>query len=197
MKKFLLALVVLIGFSVSAQAQCVSSQALRLADPPRNRYPTHMTSINYPTIYGAYETFPVPKTSFSTPYSVSPERDLSKDIKEENARYLKMVSPKYAKVIVILPTRDSILEVQGVKIAGTGHVRTFQSPDLEEGKNFVYTVTARWKDEITGKDLSLTKQMPVTAGGRAVEAFNPWEARGEKPHIPHPEGLRRPTEIKQ
>lgn len=196
MKRFVLALVALFCVSNMLSAQLI------LANPPPNRYPTHMTSINYPTIYGAYETFPVPKTSFSTPYSTSPEWDLNKDIRAEKARYLKMVSPKFAKIIVVVPTKDSTVEVQGTQIEGTGYIRSFVSPDLEDGKDFVYTVTVRWNDLVDGKSQSLTKKMYVRAGGRAMETFNPWEARQSKKKeidrwkLELNPVLKRPSEIK-
>src|SRR5688572_18008770 len=46
---------------------------------------------------------------------------------------------------VNVPHKETELEVEGKRIAGTGMSRDFQTPPLEAGKMFEYTFGIKWK----------------------------------------------------
>ena len=51
-----------------------------------------------------------------------------------------------------------------------GPVRTFESPELQAGKEYTYKVRATWTDA-TGKQVTQTQDVDVTAGGNARVTF--------------------------
>ncbi len=64
--------------------------------------------------------------------------------------------------LVIRLHADAELELVGQRMPGTGDVRRFQSPPLEVGKEFTYTIKATWKEE--GKPRVIEKKVAVRAG---------------------------------
>jgi uncharacterized protein (TIGR03000 family) len=60
---------------------------------------------------------------------------------------------------------------EGVKTTQTGASRTFESPPLPVGREFVYEVKARWLDK-GGKEVVQTRQVPVQAGLAIKVDFN-------------------------
>jgi uncharacterized protein (TIGR03000 family) len=46
---------------------------------------------------------------------------------------------------VIVPQDDAIVRMQEMVVAGTGRVREVETPPLERGRNYTYTLTAEWR----------------------------------------------------
>ncbi len=79
-------------------------------------------------------------------------------------------SERPATLVVTLPA-DAVLEVSGVKTRSTGELRTFVSPPLPAGEEFVYTLRATWKQD--GKDRTVERKVQVTAGAKVEVDLNP------------------------
>jgi uncharacterized protein (TIGR03000 family) len=77
--------------------------------------------------------------------------------------------PAPATIVVTLPAAAT-LAIDDHVTTSTSAVRSFVSPALEQGKTYVYTLTAK----IEGK--SITKEVTVTAGAEARVTFEASEA---------------------
>jgi uncharacterized protein (TIGR03000 family) len=66
----------------------------------------------------------------------------------------------------------------GWKASLTGLVRRFQSPALEPGRQYVYTVRARWEED--GREVTQTREVTVSPGAR-VQVYFPEPSGTEKP----------------
>jgi uncharacterized protein (TIGR03000 family) len=69
---------------------------------------------------------------------------------------------------VLVPLNGATVTIQGVPTKQTGLTRTFVSPPLEPGKEYNYTVVARWEPN-NYTTITRTRTVPVKAGG-LVEA---------------------------
>jgi uncharacterized protein (TIGR03000 family) len=75
--------------------------------------------------------------------------------------FLFAADRKSASFEVRLPT-DAELELNGVKMRTAGATRRFQSPPLDEGGQYVYTLKATWRGH------SITRSVTLTAGRNLV-----------------------------
>ena len=100
-------------------------------------------------------TYPVPSPNYTNIYPISPPLSMVKT----DAR---------AKVEVRVP-EDAEVWFDGQTTTQTGTDRTYSSPPLEEGSNYVYEVRARWNAD--GKPVDQTRTIKVHAGGNAVVDF--------------------------
>jgi uncharacterized protein (TIGR03000 family) len=73
------------------------------------------------------------------------------------------------RVDVRLPQADAELWVNRTKTAATGTDRTFESPELADGKEFRYELVARWKRN--GAEVSESREVVVTGGKSVVVDF--------------------------
>jgi uncharacterized protein (TIGR03000 family) len=76
--------------------------------------------------------------------------------------------PMSAEVTITLP-EDAILSFSGVVAKGTGNVRTFTTPVLTPGVEYVYEMTIEVSRD--GKPLKTTKMVPVHPGENVKVAF--------------------------
>jgi uncharacterized protein (TIGR03000 family) len=60
----------------------------------------------------------------------------------------------------------------------TGESRQFMTPPLEPGKNFSYTVHAKWQEG--GRDMDQSRKVSVQAGQQARVDFNTAQAQGSE-----------------
>ena len=65
--------------------------------------------------------------------------------------------------------KDAELRFDGVPIKGAGEVRQFQSPPLQPGLRYAYTVEARWKEG--GRQVTQSRRLPVFAGANVDVSF--------------------------
>jgi uncharacterized protein (TIGR03000 family) len=75
---------------------------------------------------------------------------------------------KTATVRVLLPQGDVTLTIEGQPTRQTGTTRRFVSPPLEPGKDYTYTIVAKWTPN-NYTTITRTRVVPVKAGA-AVEA---------------------------
>ena len=99
-------------------------------------------------------TYPIQSPNYNTNYPVSPP--------------ISAVTDNSAEVDVRLPA-DADLWFEGHKTAQTGTDRSFRSPELEPGQDYVYEVHARWAAD--GKPVDDTRKVSVHAGDHVVVNF--------------------------
>src|SRR5438270_9486748 len=75
-------------------------------------------------------------------------------------------SPAY--LVVTVPA-DAEVEIEGAKTKATGELRRYQSPPLQAGVKYHYTIKATWKED--GKDRTLQLDVPVSAGNETPVDF--------------------------
>lgn len=92
-------------------------------------------------------------------------------------------APPYATVTIVVPTADAQLWFGETAMAQQGMVRVFRSPALEPGKNFSYTLRARWLEQ--GQAVERNRQVYVQAGQRVNVDF-----RDPSENAPAPDALR-------
>ena len=101
----------------------------------------------------AYTTpsYPVQSPDYTTVYPISPP--------------ISAVTDNTARVEVRLPA-DAQLWFDGQPTAQKGADRSFRSPTLKPGDDYVYDVRARW--DADGKPVDVTRHVTVHAGDHAV-----------------------------
>ena len=125
----------------------------RLVSPPPGtglRGASDVTSAAYAT-----PSYPVQAPDYNTIYPISPP--------------IAAVTDSTARVEVRVPA-DARLWFDGQATAQTGADRSFRSPRLEPGQDYVYEVRARW--DADGKPVETTKNVTVHAGDHVVVKFN-------------------------
>jgi uncharacterized protein (TIGR03000 family) len=137
----------------------------RYVSPPPGtglRATSDVTSAAYETPTNTTLTYTTPSYSYAryspgpnTIYPISPP--------------IAAVSDNTARVEVRVPA-DARLWFDGQPTAQSGAVRTFRSPALEPGQDYVYEVRARW--DADGKPVVETRKVTVHAGDRAFIDFN-------------------------
>jgi uncharacterized protein (TIGR03000 family) len=92
---------------------------------------------------------------------------------------------QFATLTVVVPTADAQLWFGDTAMTQQGTQRVFQSPALEQGKNFTYTIKARWMEN--GQAVDRQRQVNVQAGQRVTVNFR--DNSGEA--APAPDAIRR------
>jgi len=82
--------------------------------------------------------------------------------------------PNVLRIIVIVPTAEAEVTINGVKTAQTGKVRRFVSPALEPAQSYAYELRARWR--AGGKDVQQTRTIKFKAGQRLTVDFTKAES---------------------
>jgi uncharacterized protein (TIGR03000 family) len=124
--------------------------------PNQYRYGSYYGSGLYfgtPYYYGS------PGYSYSTPtYGVVPP-----------VTYATPAEPQPVMVTVILPKADAEVFLNDTATTSTGTERAFQSPPVEAGKSYQYTVKARWMEN--GKMVEQNRAVLVKAGQEVTVDF--------------------------
>lgn len=92
------------------------------------------------------------------------------------------LSANRARLEVIVPDPNAEIYVQDQRMSLTGSIRLFDSPDLEQGKTYTYTI--KLKRNISGRATEEVRKVEVKAGSRVVVDFN----RPEISQMPSPTG---------
>lgn len=119
----------------------------RLVAPPAG---TGVASAAYAT-----PNYPLRSPDYNTIYPISPPLSAMRD--------------DTARVKVRVPA-DAELTFDGQSTSQTGAERTFRSPPLEPGQDYVYEVHARW--DADGRPVDQTRKVTVHAGDHVVVSFN-------------------------
>jgi uncharacterized protein (TIGR03000 family) len=102
-------------------------------------------------------------------------------------RYVVPARPREARVqlVVTLPA-DAVLEIESVRMDGTGDKRRFVSPPLAVGVKYTYNLKATWKEG--GKQVVREKKVPVRAGEEVVVDMRKDDAKKTEPGAKGTEG---------
>jgi uncharacterized protein (TIGR03000 family) len=84
-----------------------------------------------------------------------------------------------ATMQVIVPDPNAEVLVEGTPTKQRGTERTFTSPPLPPGQEFIYTITARWMQN--GQPVERTQRVTVRAGGQVMVNFNALAPQGAAP----------------
>lgn len=71
---------------------------------------------------------------------------------------------------VVVPKADAEVFINDTATTSTGTERAFESPALESGKNYQYTIRAQWMEN--GKRVEQKREVPVTAGQSVTVDFS-------------------------
>jgi uncharacterized protein (TIGR03000 family) len=138
----------------------------------------------YYPYYGGYNYYP-DYGAYSYPYGYSSDSDLSTAPAFQDSSPIPSTSAyqpsgsdlyappaaqadNTAHLTVNVPA-DAQIWVEDAKTNTSGAVREFQSPQLEPGKRYSYEIRARWMEN--GKEVTQTREVPVTAGARVKVTF--------------------------
>jgi uncharacterized protein (TIGR03000 family) len=142
--------------------------------------PTYLTSINYPTIYGAYgyQYAPGRMTFGATQPSYTTAPTIYGVYLPETTSYLTVDRPildaaaspmeTTATINVHVPA-DAALTFQGVRTTQTGELRRFQSPALVPGTVYSYDIVATWND--SGREVTKSRHVAIRAGDHLTVDF--------------------------
>jgi uncharacterized protein (TIGR03000 family) len=93
----------------------------------------------------------------------------SVSVRPATAPLLAPTSACCARLEVRLPSPDAEVWVNKAKMTATGTVRSFESPELAEGKPFGYELVARWS--ANGEPKEEARSLVVTAGSTTLVDF--------------------------
>jgi uncharacterized protein (TIGR03000 family) len=151
--------------------------------------PTYLTSINYPTIYGAYGyqyapgrmTFGATEPSYTTaPTIYGVYQPLSNSFLTADRAILDAAaSPMESTAIVnVRVPANAALTLQGVRTTLTGEVRRFQTPTIVPGMFYSYDIVATWNDN--GREVTKNRHVTFRAGDQlTVDFLVPEENKSE------------------
>jgi uncharacterized protein (TIGR03000 family) len=128
-------------------------------------YGSYPDSSSYPD--SDYDAYPYYDSILYTPPASSsgpsgPSADIGQPVVSSTP------SDTTAHVTVKVPA-DAEVWLEGKKTTSTGSVREFQSPPLEAGYEYTYTLRARWLQN--GKEITQTQEVGVSAGAHVNVDF--------------------------
>jgi uncharacterized protein (TIGR03000 family) len=85
-------------------------------------------------------------------------------------------------VRVVVPTPNAKLWIENVRTRSTGTHRTFISPPLDVGQEYVYTIKSAWLEQ--GRETTQERKVKVRAGQEILVDFTTPEAPAERPLTP-------------
>jgi uncharacterized protein (TIGR03000 family) len=122
------------------------------------------SSPSYSGSYGAGYIF-----SSSGPSYPSPSYSYGSFSPEQTTGYYGSAAEERAAVIDVRLPADAVILFGGQKTTATGAERSFISPPLTPGKEYVYEVSVRWHQG--GREVTRTRTLSVRAGERLKVAF--------------------------
>lgn len=117
----------------------------------------------------AYSTNPI--TYYSTPTTTVLQNSYEGPVSQSSYNPSYAINPtiNYATVSIFVPTNDAKVWFGDTPMPEQGLNRLYQSPPLESGKAFRYTIKAKWMEN--GKENEQTRQLEVRAGQSSIADF--------------------------
>jgi uncharacterized protein (TIGR03000 family) len=133
--------------------------------PPAGTAPPGYRSSTLPPRYSSSTMPPLPRY-YRMPHlrHVSPTAP-----PEEEAPDEARLPPRDTAVITAHVPKGAELRFDGVKTKGTGEDRQFQSPPLQRGRRYSYTIEARWQEG--GRAVTQSRRLSVFAGANVEVTF--------------------------
>ncbi|OAI39121.1 hypothetical protein AYO40_06065 [Planctomycetaceae bacterium SCGC AG-212-D15] len=131
----------------------------------------------YEAYYQSYGNGYSPGYYYTTPsYAISPASyDLQPATNTPTMRAVQSVysgaegDSRFATVTVVVPTANAQVWFGDTPTTQQGTERSFHSPELVPGKNFTYTIKARWIEN--GKTVESDRKVKVRAGQSTTVTF--------------------------
>jgi uncharacterized protein (TIGR03000 family) len=117
-------------------------------------YEPYYDSYSYPAVGGYYSGVPAASYYYDDSTNVAP---------------LPLTASAPAQIEVIVPDPTATLWFDGRQTSQSGTTRYFDSPDLQPGKTFYYTVRASWTQG--GQPQTAEQVIEVRAGSQLVVDF--------------------------
>jgi uncharacterized protein (TIGR03000 family) len=118
-------------------------------------------------------TIPLPPPKPELPATPSP-----KDAKKEEPKKSQTQRPARALVVLSVP-EGAAVSVEGQPLMSTGRERSFRTPELTPGQDYVYTVRAVMM--VAGREEVETLKLTVLAGEVSRASFERLFAKVERP----------------
>lgn len=77
---------------------------------------------------------------------------------------------------VSLPDPNAVVWIDGAETASRGTSRRYESPVLEAGWNYSYSIRAAWTTD-DGETRVIERQVPLSPGGRVIVDFTTTPSR--------------------
>ncbi|MBL8822800.1 MAG: TIGR03000 domain-containing protein [Planctomycetia bacterium] len=135
----------------------------------------------FPSFYYGYDPFyytynpwyytPPPIVNYYSMSMPIPRVDPSELLESVTSRRTveTALRPNQARLQVILPQADAELQIDGQTTTSVGSVRNFDTPELDPGMLYTYTVEAMWKSR--GEMQRDVRRVDVRAGSRVMVDF--------------------------
>jgi uncharacterized protein (TIGR03000 family) len=142
-------------------------------------YPAYSDDHDYAPYYDD-SYYPDTSDYYSTPV---PDEDYS--YAQDDRAPVTPPARNTALITVHVPDPDAVLWFNGVQTTQRGTERLFESPGLEPGRAFAYTIRAHWM--ANGQEVEQSRRIEVHAGDRLTAEFPvPRSAIGSTPVTPEP-----------
>jgi len=119
---------------------------------PRYYYPGYSSgyypgySSSYYSTYPSYSSYYNSSPTYVAPAYTPPAVTTYPSTTEYSTSYAAVPADK-ARVQIFLPNASGEVWVEGQKMGGNGTTRTFDTPALEQGRNYSYQITAAWQQD--------------------------------------------------
>jgi len=132
---------------------------------------------NYPGLWGypgwglayPYYDYYYPYADYGYGQDVVPPAGYYGGIAADNAVPVPQVADVSGHVDVVVPDPNAVLWFNGYQTSTTGTTRHFDTPALQPGRDYTYTVKATWLQG--GQPTSAERVVHLTAGSRRVVDF--------------------------
>jgi uncharacterized protein (TIGR03000 family) len=118
----------------------------------------------------SYYSYDYPSYSYSYPSYSYPRTSSYYEPSMDSYDGQVMMTPTRARLEVIVPEPNAELFIQGQRMTMGGPVRTFISPDLEQGKEYTYTI--KLIRNVSGRNEEDIRSVDVRAGSSTTIDFS-------------------------
>jgi len=138
-----------------------------------NSYPYYGDSYGYGYTYPQYSGYSYGYPS-SNGYYMQPANgyamDQSQQYQSESIGTQSMYGDtSRARLRVMVPAQDARLSINGTPMQQTGTSRVFESPALEAGRSYTYSLQATWTEN--GREVTKQQEVEVRPGQESVAVF--------------------------
>jgi uncharacterized protein (TIGR03000 family) len=102
-------------------------------------------------------------------YAIAPQAGYFSDFANDNVVPVPQVANLRAHIDVVVPDPNAVLMFNGYQTSSVGPTRQFDTPDLQPGTDYTYTIRAMWFQG--GQPMSAERMVRVRAGSQAVVDF--------------------------
>jgi uncharacterized protein (TIGR03000 family) len=156
-------------------------------------YGPYYRSYYYPSYYPPFTVYSSPVTVYSPPVTAysPPITGYSEPVARQSFYAAQADTGRAVNLHIKVPRADARLWIEGQETRLTGIEREFQSPPLEPGQAYNYTIRAAWMEN--GDEVSREQKLDVRAGQDVVVDFRKPKVNAAPAPRPLPSGPSRPS----